>query len=223
MSSQAFRLGGRPIPLLKGAVGAAVALAALSLSPGSAQAACDPASPANTCRVMVGGLQYDVTTFTGDYNSNSSSFETPANGGAMPWWNSDADTSAFIAASGTSEANLYANLGVNSGTNIIYFAYQYIPGSNAFFPPIPPGLRAKSWNDQPPGFNLGVGLSDTSAQGLTISWAQATLYTAPPSTSAPAPGPLPLFGAGAAFGFSRRLRKRIQGSRLPIGSSQPRA
>ncbi|MFN9610686.1 MAG: hypothetical protein ACK546_00810 [bacterium] len=26
------------------------------------------------------------------------------------------------------------------------------------------------------------------------------------------PGPLPLFGAGAAFGFSRRLRQRIQRS-----------
>ena len=28
------------------------------------------------------------------------------------------------------------------------------------------------------------------------------------------PGPLPLFGAGAAFGFSRRIRSRIKGARL---------
>jgi len=28
------------------------------------------------------------------------------------------------------------------------------------------------------------------------------------------PGPLPLFGAGAAFGFSRRIRRRIKGARL---------
>ena len=42
MSSQAFRRGGGPFPLLKGALGAAVALAALSLSTGSAQAACAP-------------------------------------------------------------------------------------------------------------------------------------------------------------------------------------
>ena len=28
------------------------------------------------------------------------------------------------------------------------------------------------------------------------------------------PGPLPLFGAGAAFGFSRRIRNRIKGARL---------
>jgi len=27
------------------------------------------------------------------------------------------------------------------------------------------------------------------------------------------PGPLPLLGAGAAFGFSRRIRSRIKGAR----------
>ena len=32
---------------------------------------------------------------------------------------------------------------------------------------------------------------------------------APPSPSTPVPSPLPLFGAAAAFGWSRRLRKRI--------------
>jgi hypothetical protein len=31
----------------------------------------------------------------------------------------------------------------------------------------------------------------------------------------PAPGPLPLLGVGAAFGFSRNLRKRIKGSKSP--------
>lgn len=33
-------------------------------------------------------------------------------------------------------------------------------------------------------------------------------------TQEPVPGPLPLLGAGAAFGFSRRLRSRIKASRL---------
>jgi len=28
------------------------------------------------------------------------------------------------------------------------------------------------------------------------------------------PGPLPLLGAGAAFGFSRRIRSRIKGASL---------
>jgi len=31
----------------------------------------------------------------------------------------------------------------------------------------------------------------------------------------PVPGPLPLLGVGAAFGFSRKLRKRIKGGKTP--------
>jgi hypothetical protein len=99
--------------LPKLALGAAAALAAISLSPGSAQAYV----------VTVGQLQYDVTTFTGSYNSQPSKFNNPPSG-VMPWWRSQADAFAFIAASGTSpsgtsQANLYANLGVNSSTNVI--------------------------------------------------------------------------------------------------------
>jgi len=33
-------------------------------------------------------------------------------------------------------------------------------------------------------------------------------------TQSSVPGPLPLLGAGAAFGFSRRIRSRIKGARL---------
>jgi hypothetical protein len=29
------------------------------------------------------------------------------------------------------------------------------------------------------------------------------------------PGPIPLFGVAAAFGYSRKLRKRIKTSKLP--------
>jgi MYXO-CTERM domain-containing protein len=38
---------------------------------------------------------------------------------------------------------------------------------------------------------------------------------APPSPSTAVPGPLPLLGAGAAFGWSRRLRKRIAAPLTP--------
>jgi hypothetical protein len=34
-----------------------------------------------------------------------------------------------------------------------------------------------------------------------------------------APGPLPIFGAAAAFGFSRNLRRRIKNSVNPVSSS----
>jgi hypothetical protein len=33
------------------------------------------------------------------------------------------------------------------------------------------------------------------------------------------PGPLPVLGAAAAFGFSRKLRKRIKSSKLPVASA----
>ena len=48
-------------------------------------------------------------------------------------------------------------------------------------------------------------------------WVQANPYTPP------APGPLPLFGAAAAFGFSRKLRQRIKLAPAALGSSLPQA
>jgi hypothetical protein len=68
----------------------------------------------------------------------------------------------------------------------------------------------------PNTFNTGV--TSTSA---TISWAQGNtsneayasslrLTTNPPSIEVP--GPLPILGAGAMFGFSRRLRRRVSSS-----------
>ena len=70
------------------------------------------------------------------------------------------------------------------------------------------------------GFNVALGdtfgfrmitFSDQQGPGR----ATITNFSAP---TASVPGPLPLFGAGAAYGWSRRLRRRIAGS--PV--SQPR-
>ena len=69
-------------PFPKLALGAAAALAAIGLSPGTARAS----------MVTVNGVQCDVTTFTGKDvlpNTNpdcTGRFDTLANGGAMPWW-----------------------------------------------------------------------------------------------------------------------------------------
>ena len=58
----------------------------------------------------------------------------------------------------------------------------------------------------------GLGFTTT---GLIGTWTLSNSETinvvvgAPPSPSTAVPGPLPLFGAAAAFGWSRRLRKRI--------------
>jgi len=202
MSSQAFRLGGRPIPLLKGAVGAAVALAALGLSPGEAQAACAPGTAATLCRVTVGGLQYDVTRFTASYNANPTTFNTTNNGGVMPWWGNGATATQFA----TQVGNYFGNQRFG-GLGSVYFAYSRNPSTSLV-----------SFSLQYEGSIYG---DWTTADTDVRDWAQATLYS--PAAASAAPGPLPLFGAAAAFGFSRKLRKRIQGARLPIGSSQPRA
>jgi hypothetical protein len=210
MSSQAFRPGGRPIFSLKGALGAAVALAALST--GSAQAACDPASPANTCRVTVGGLQYDVTTFTGSYNSNTSKFATPPAPGVMPWWGSQSVAIEFATAVGD-------GLGAPNGGSTPdgpYFAYEYDPNYNDGFGPSPAVLLSFRSNAAiPPAV-----ISAYYPPGGSAAWAQASLVSPP---AAPAPGPLPLFGAAAAFGFSRKLRRRIQVARKPLATIQPQA
>jgi hypothetical protein len=40
-------------------------------------------------------------------------------------------------------------------------------------------------------------------------------------TQVPVPGPLPLLGAASAFGYSRKLRKRMKDGKLPITSRVP--
>ncbi|MBM5818021.1 MAG: hypothetical protein FJ083_16035 [Cyanobacteria bacterium K_Offshore_surface_m2_239] len=32
------------------------------------------------------GQDYDITTFTGRFDPNAAKFDTPNNGGVMPWW-----------------------------------------------------------------------------------------------------------------------------------------
>ena len=186
-------------PFPKLALASAAAAATLSLSPGAAHAACDPASPANTCRVTVGGLQYDVTTFTGDYDSNPSKFGPPPAPGAMPWWGSSSTAEAFA-----NEVGLGLGL-VNLGAYGPLFGYGLTPSSGF--------LDVDLWT-QP---SSGQAINSSVDISIGWTWAQTTLYTSA------VPSPLPLFGAGAAFGFSRKLRKRIEESRVPAGSVSPLA
>ena len=193
---------------LQVALGAAAALAAISLTPGSAQAACDPASPANTCRVTVGSVQYDVTTFTGSYDLNTSKFATAANNGVMPWWGSSSNATAFASTVGTT-------LGIPNDPYGPFFAHSYDP----IYDPIGEGSSPAVFAAVVQG-NTTYNNYDVQAADPFSVYAQATLYTAP---SAPAPGPLPLFGAAAAFGFSRKLRKRIKLAPNALGSALPLA
>ena len=71
-----------------------------------------------------------------------------------------------------------------------------------------------TWIDDPLGENGGVSFAtDVRPTGEYlgadgISHGEVEDY-------APVPGPLPLLGVGAAFGFSRKLRKRIKTSKTP--------
>ena len=62
---------------------------------------------------------------------------------------------------------------------------------------------------------------DITAEGLIGTWILAetgdkiNVFAGSPATGAP--NPLPLFGAAAAFGWSRRLRRRLSTNKTSIG------
>ena len=175
--------------LAKSAFAAAVALG--TLAAGHAQAYV----------VTVGGVQYDVTTFTGTYNDNTSKFALPP-GGVMPWWGSQALANSFATAVG---ANLGTPNSYLSNTSGPAFSYQ----TNGV------ATQGTNWCTANCMSNPDLIMV---AYANSATYAQATLYTPPP-----VPGPLPLFGAAAAFGFSRQLRKRIKRAPGVLGSGLPRA
>ena len=167
-----------PKKVLGAALGAIVA--GLVLTAGQAKALVVP--------VTVGGVNYDVTTFTGAYTDGSftSKFTTTD----MPWWGDDTLAESFASAVGLS-SGLDGNYDRFHGP---FFAFQL----NA----VPQVAVRVQWGSITPRF--GVSPSQIA------TYATATL--APASV----PGPLPILGVAAAFGFSRKLRKRIK---LHKGSS----
>ena len=142
--------------------------------------------------VTVGGQDWDVTTFTGNYKVYTSKFGLPPAPGVMPWWGSASLAQQFVAATA-------GNLGSppqTQGFSGPFFGFE----QDVNFPDVT--LAYSYWSP---------GLIFINANPLTDepNWAQATLLT---PTAAPVPGPLPALGAAAAFGFSRKLRKRIKRS-----------
>ena len=177
------------------ALGAAAALAAISLSPGSAQAFV----------VNVGGVQYDVTTFIGSYNDNSSKFALPPAPGGMPWWGSQSTASQFAAA-------VRDNLGFWNNGVTCYACIAPLFGWSATGPGGIIWLEAYG----NPAFFANPALSGASYPYGVNEWAYASVVNLP---SVPVPGPLPLLGAAAAFGFSRKLRKRTKRSTNAVSTN----
>jgi hypothetical protein len=154
--------------------------------------------------VNVGGQNWNVTTFTGSYDDNTSKFATSANYdpngtafGVMPWWEGDSGLLAYEFATQ-----------VGSSLGLPYFA-QYGPFFG--FERTLRGVDTVAWWSIS-GSAFPGGSVDPNQQYV---WAQANLV----ATAAPVPGPLPALGAAAAFGFSRQLRKRIKRSTNAVSSS----
>lgn len=145
-------------------------------------------APASALTVTVGSIDYDVTVFNGSYNSNSSLFQIPP-AGQVPWWGNDMLAIDFA-------QQVYDQLGSGSTPgNSPVFAYD-VSGTDIL------GISQ----------DLGdilIQYPETIADNAAVKYAIAT-----PLNSAPAsvPAPLPVFGAAAAFGWSRRIRRRIGGT-----------
>jgi hypothetical protein len=102
----------------------------------------------------------------------------------------------------------------NNDSSSPYFAWSLLPDGRDLFV-----LAAQQYDlvqACPDGITEICDLQEISTS--SVVWAQATVYSA-----AGAPGPLPLLGAGAAFGFSRKLRKRIKLEPAVLGSVLPQA
>ncbi len=142
-------------------------------------------SPAQalTVSVSVGGQNYAVSTGAPmKYSGNETLFATPANGGAMPWYEDSSLATQFATAVGSSLGQPNGSYGpfFADGSNGIYVSVTYLSGSSIL-----------------------TGIDDADAPFV---YATATLQ--PPASSVPSP--LPLLGTAAAFRLSRRLRRRLQ-------------
>jgi hypothetical protein len=184
---------------LKAAFGAAVVVGVLG------------AGEAQALVVNVNGQNWNVYFFDGTQGGpNAALFQTAANGGRMPWFTNNAascgsDDNAslnnclavqFAKAVGT-------QLGAGGPTPLRFvwsgMTTNQVGDGVAGNPCTGSGcLRTGQFVTFVSINNINL---DTEPQANNARWAYASLVSAP--------GPLPLFGAAAAFGFSRKLRKRI--------------
>lgn len=193
------------------------------------------AGQAQALIVTVNGQTWDIKYFDGTQNGpNAALFQTSANGGKMPWYTNDAASCGNIRTPTVNSclATQFANalgtqLNAGSPSATVLFAFSPVTsgatvGQGEAGPPVgpeAPATRTGQYICTNPG-TCGAAVAspflglDTDPVASTQRWAYADLVLVP--------GPLPLFGAAAAFGFSRKLRKRINVSKA-VGASFPAA
>jgi hypothetical protein len=150
------------------------------------------AGQAQALVVSVHGHDWDVTTFTGSYNDNTSKFATAANGGVMPWWGNKELAGKFSQA-------LFDKLGAGQFGPQFGWRFRQTPPHNSD-PRVDYAFTATDGT---------LSLNNSFSAKFEHTWAQATKV----------PGPLPALGLAAAFGYSRKLRKRIKSSEPEVIST----
>ena len=154
------------------------------------------AGQAQALVVNVNGQNWNVTTFNGSV-ANLPKFASPPAPGMMPWWSNESLAIQFATAVG-------AGLGLpNIGGLYGPFFGWADSGTGGGT-----GKRTAVYDSDYASIDTNINASSTQASSV---WAQAELVP-------PVPGPIPALGATAAFGFSRKLRKRIKVSKA-VGAS----
>jgi uncharacterized repeat protein (TIGR03803 family) len=164
------------------------------------------------------GLFYGTAAEGGD-NDLGSIFEFDPSGGGITL------KASFDGANGK-----FPYAGLTSAGNGLFFGTAARGGDNGFgsifeFDPSGGGITLKASFDLANGNLPYAGLTSAGNglfYGTTLEGGHnnlGSIFEFDPSGAVPVPGPLPLMGATAAFGWSRKLRRRIQQVRpvFPIG------
>jgi uncharacterized repeat protein (TIGR03803 family) len=164
------------------------------------------------------GLYYG-TTLAGGANNQGAIFEFDSSTGSI---------TLLASFDGSNGANPFADL-IAAGNGLYYgtatiggannrgaiFAFDSSTGSITLLASFDGSNGAEPYATLTAAGN-GVYYGSTSKGGANDTGA---IFEFDPNASSSVPGPLPLMGAGAAYGWSRRLRRRIQAVRpvFPIG------
>jgi hypothetical protein len=130
-------------------------------------------------------------------------------GPSMPWWGDQAAANIFAVASGPGFGPVFDNLGP-------FFAWE-LDDSNPSFVLV----SMDAFCNGAPCFG-DLGSADTAYSFVPSGPAGSpdTSFPYPWATATLVPGPVPFLGAAAVFGYSRKLRKRINRSKsYPVVSA----
>jgi hypothetical protein len=196
--------------LAKPAIGVALAMGVLT------------AGQAQAMVVNLGGQDLEVIPFTGTFNENNiyaiinNSVAPPTSDNAAPVVGSDLnqpETYLYVYRGGFCPAEFES---CPSSTSPV--RWWNSPNSYLQFCTLIMG-NSINWCKNATFIIPTLPLATTPLTAGSLNTSTFMVVTFSTSSTAPAPGPLPALGAAAAFGFSRKLRKRIKRSNNAVSST----